>query len=87
MDEKITAWVTPCSRAFVVIKTKGSFSKVWPDLFTYGFGGSASGVNLHLTEQSALERSEMMRAKKVVSMEKQLAKMRALKIQVIDQTK
>ena len=86
-NEKITAWVTKYALTDGVLKVQGEVSRSASTMFIYGeYWQTAHCEEWHRTEQAALDRAEFMRTKKIASLEKQLAKMRALKIQVVDQT-
>ena len=88
MDEKITAWVTRGVLDNPIEKVQAEL--VTPKMIRYssdGFTCQAWATEWHLTYELAVAYVEKRRAAKITSLEKQLAKLRALKIQVVDQTK
>ena len=87
MDKKITAWVTKYALTEGVLKVRGEVSSQYPKFFDYGAWNAAKSQEWFRCEQDALDRAATMRVNKIASLEKQLAKMHALKIQVVDQTK
>ena len=87
MEEKITAWITRYALTDGIEKVKGEINQARPSEFCYGERNFATESHWHLTEQAAVYRVVEMRDKKVKSLEKQIAKMRALNIQVVDKTK
>ena len=87
MDEKITAWVTKYALTEGVLKVRGEVSSQYPKMLNFGWSFYANNQEWFRCQQDALDRASTMRANKIKSLEKQLAKLHALKIQVVDQTK
>ena len=87
MDEKITAWVTKYALTDGVLKVDGKVVSDTSSMLDFGEEYYAHSQEWFRCEQDALDRAATMRANKVKSLEKQLEKLRALKIRVVDQTK
>ena len=87
MNEKITAWVTKYALTKGVIKLQGEVFENNPTMFVYGNWRTANDKDWYRAEQAALDYAEFMRTEKIAYVEKQIAKLHALKIQVVDQTK
>lgn len=90
MDEQITAWVTTYALTFGIEQVQGKIDGANRNLLVYEGAGAAHrfafgfGKHWHLTLGTAMLQAEHMRIEKIASLEKQLAKLRLLKIKVID---
>ena len=87
MEETITAWVTKYALTEGVVKVLGKVNSEYSKMLNFGWSFYANNQEWFRCEQDALDRAATMRANKIKSLEKQLAKMRVLKIQVVDKTK
>lgn len=90
IEEYTVAWVTKYALTNGVIKVSGKVdheNEISSTVFTYRLPGDsydtyAHGNDWHRTEQEALERAEKMRARKIASLKKQIAKLEAMKFVV-----
>lgn len=87
-EENVTAWITKYALTDGVIKVSGKVNhEISSRMFTYRLPGDFSdtyvhGNDWHRTEHEALDRAEKMRAKKIASLKKQIAKLEAMKFVV-----
>ena len=83
MSEKITVGVTKYALTGGIFKAQGNVDDIMPKMFDGdGLLEVYHGDEWHLTPELAREKAEKMRVKKIASLEKSLAKMKALKFEV-----
>ena len=83
MSNKITVWVTKSALSGGLFKAQGNVDDIMPKMFDGDWLLEVyHGDDWHLTTDLALEKAEKMRVKKIASLEKSLAKMKALKFEV-----
>ena len=87
MEQEITAWITRYALTDGIQKVQGKINQEHPKVLNFGWSFYANNQEWFPCQQDALDRAETMRANKIRSLEKQLAKLHALKIQVVDKTK
>ena len=90
MAEQITAWITKYALTKGILEVRGEIHASNKNMLvyagTYDRYAFGFGKNWHLTLGTAILQAEHMRIEKIASLEKQLAKMRALNIKVVDRT-
>lgn len=78
-DKNAERWVSKYSLTTGIAKERGVI--VGGNCFSYGTHGFVTKTYHHTTFQEAASRAEKMRKKKVASLKKQLAKMKALRFE------
>lgn len=85
---EITAWITKYALTQGIIKTTGTIdTNISPDMFSYGEGiarASAFKGEWFTNVKDALAKAEVMRTKKIASLEKQITKMKNKKIKFVN---
>ena len=85
-DEKITVWVTRYALSDGVIEFVANDSEIQQGSFYAACEGllarcQTEGKDWHSTKASAIARAESMRAKKIASLHRQIAKLEALRFE------
>lgn len=85
--EVITAWITAYALSAGIQKVQAEVIRedvisYKGDSDTWSGSGYAHGKNWHRTEAAAIARAEEMRTSKLKSIDKQIAKLKALKFEV-----
>lgn len=84
-EQKIEVFITKYALTSGITRLMGEISKQFPEMVSannpgcYGYCFHGEGCDWHRTWASALGRAEQMRAKKIISLEKQIKKLRAMK--------
>jgi ketol-acid reductoisomerase len=74
-------WITKYALTQGIIETEAERSKNHEDMIDTGKFGYYHGSDWHKTKQEAIKKAEEMKEKKILSLEKQLTKLRILKFE------
>ena len=78
-NEKITAWVTKYALTHNILRVNGEVChEINSNILLYGKSGLAKGKDWHRTAEAALYRADEMRAAKIESLRKSIARLEKL---------